>query len=178
MKALPYGRDPVTCPPCAYARWREVLHAADTAPDDGARRAVMRVLRRQAAVVATNGEGEQLKVEEEEDGAVLHVCRTTRFPDPVHPGRALFPTVHKTGTIGAAAMSGDAVNEMIPRRAEQAGFSPAQIALLGGHFLRAGFVTEAFRQGADAHAIMRQTGHRSPAMLEVTAEQRDLTTGS
>ena len=29
---------------------------------------------------------------------------------------------------------------------------------LGGHSLRAGFVTEAFRRGADAHAIMRQTG--------------------
>ena len=25
VKALPYGRDPVTCPPCAYVRWREVL---------------------------------------------------------------------------------------------------------------------------------------------------------
>ena len=22
VKALPYGRDPVTCPPCAYVRWR------------------------------------------------------------------------------------------------------------------------------------------------------------
>ena len=42
---------------------------------------------------------------------------------------------------------------------------------LGGHSLRAGFVTEAFRRGADAHAIMRQTGHRSPAMLEVYARE-------
>ena len=31
VKALPYGRDPVTCPPCAFVRWREVLHAWDTA---------------------------------------------------------------------------------------------------------------------------------------------------
>jgi integrase len=38
---------------------------------------------------------------------------------------------------------------------------------LGGHSPRAGFVTEAFRAGADAHSIMRQTGHRSPVMLEV-----------
>ena len=45
-------------------------------------------------------------------------------------------------------MTGHAVNEMIRRRAEQAGFTPAQIALLGGHSLRAGFVTEAFRQPA------------------------------
>ncbi len=102
---------------------------------------------------------------------MLHVCRTTRLLEPADPARAVFPTVHKTGGIGAAAMSGDAVNEMIPRRAEQAGFNPTQITLLGGHSLRAGFVTEAFRQGADAHAIMRQTGHRSPAMLEVYARE-------
>ena len=109
---------------------------------------------------------------------MLHVCRTTRLPEPADPGRALFPTVHKTGAIGAAAMTGDAVNEMIRRRAEQAGFTPAQIALLGGHSLRAGFVTEAFRQGADAHSIMRQTGHRSPVMLEVYAREHAPLTGN
>ena len=38
VKALPYGRDPVTCPPCAYVRWREVLHAYDTADPDDPRR--------------------------------------------------------------------------------------------------------------------------------------------
>jgi integrase len=83
----------------------------------------------------------------------------------------LFPTVHKTGAIGAGAMTGHAVNEMIQRRAGQAGFPAAQIALMGGHSLRSGFVTEAFRAGADAHSIMRQTGHRSPAMLEVYARE-------
>ena len=43
------GRDPVTCPPCAYVRWRQILHAWDTTDPDGRRRAVMTVLRRQAA---------------------------------------------------------------------------------------------------------------------------------
>ncbi len=103
--------------------------------------------------------------------AVLHVCRTARLSEPADPGRVLFPAVHKTGAIGARAMSGDAVNEMIRRRADQAGFTPAQTQLMGGHSLRSGFVTEAFRAGADAHAIMRQTGHRSPAMLEVYARE-------
>jgi hypothetical protein len=37
VKALPYGRDPVTCPPCAFVRWRELPHAWDTAPDRAAR---------------------------------------------------------------------------------------------------------------------------------------------
>ena len=79
--------------------------------------------------------------------------------------------MHKTGAIGARAMSGDAIAEMIQRRAAAAGFTPAQVEKLGGHSLRAGFVTEAFRQGADAHSIMRQTGHRSPVMLEVYARE-------
>jgi site-specific recombinase XerD len=166
VKALPYGRDPVTCPPCALVRWRELLHAWDSAGPDGGRRAVMPVLRRQAANDTTSGGGGE---RDEEVGQ--HCCRTTRLPDPADPGRALFPTVHKTGAVGAGAMTGHAVNEMIQRRAEQAGFTVAQTALLGGHSLRAGFVTEAFRQGADAHAIMRQTGHRSPVMLEVYARE-------
>jgi hypothetical protein len=38
VKALPYGRDPVTCPPCAYVRWRQILQAWDTAADGAARR--------------------------------------------------------------------------------------------------------------------------------------------
>ncbi|HZM65016.1 MAG TPA: hypothetical protein VFC16_01795, partial [Nakamurella sp.] len=59
----------------------------------------------------------------------------------------------------------------IQRRAAAAGFTAAQVAQLGGHSLRAGFVTEAFPAGADAHSIMRQTGHRSPVMLEVYARE-------
>ena len=159
VKALPYGRDPVTCPPCAYVRWRQVLHAWDTAGPTGRRRAVMTVLRRQAT--ATEGA----------DGDLQHCCRRAHLPDPANPERALFPRVHAAGAIGGDAMTGQAVTRMIQRRAEQAGFAPAQIALLGGHSLRSGFVTEAFRAGADAHAIMRQTGHRTPGMLEVYARE-------
>jgi hypothetical protein len=47
--ALPYGRDPATCPPCAWVRWTELLHAADTAAEGKERATVMRVVRRQAA---------------------------------------------------------------------------------------------------------------------------------
>jgi len=68
-------------------------------------------------------------------------------------------------------MSGDAVAAMIQRRAANAGYTPAQVDLLGGHSLRAGFVTEAFRAGADAYSIMRQTGHKDPKMLEVYARE-------
>jgi len=163
VKALPYGRDPVTCPPCAYIRWRQILHAWDGTDPEGRRRAVMTVLLRQAAATSGGGDGENLEVQ--------HCCRGARLHEPADPARALFPPVHATGAIGAAAMTGHGIAEMIQRRAAATGFSPAQVDQLGGHSLRAGFVTEAFRAGADAHAIMRQTGHRSPVMLEVYARE-------
>jgi integrase len=173
--ALPYGRDPVTCPPCAWARWRELLHAADTAPEDKRRAAVMRVLRRQAALDRVVGEKDDNAAGDGdgdgEEGGRLHVCRATRLPEPVDSGRALLPSVHGTGVIRDRRMSGDAVYEMIRRRAEQAGYTITQINQLGGHSLRAGFVTEAFRAGADSHSIMRQTGHRSHAVLETYAQE-------
>ena len=40
--------------------------------------------------------------EEQEEEPVLHCCRSTRLPEPADPARALFPTVHKTGAIGAS----------------------------------------------------------------------------
>jgi len=162
VKAVPYGRDPATCPPCAYtrwrllleARWRLLLEAADLVDPAGQRRSVMTELRRQALDVGVDG----------------HVCRVD-LPEPADPGRALFPLVHKTGRIGMIGMSGQAVNVVLARRATDAGYTPEQVAKLGGHSLRSGFVTEAFRQGADAHAIMRQTGHRNPAILETYARE-------
>ena len=168
--ALPFGRDPATCPPCAWTRWRELLHAADTAPPGGQRRAIMRVLRRQASLdrpacgAATDLDGR------EPEGR-LHVCRTARLPEPGDPTRPLLRTVHRTGVIGDRPVTGHAIREIIRRRADEAGYTPDQIRRLGGHSLRAGFVTEAFRQGADAHAIMRQTGHRSHAVLEAYARE-------
>ena len=81
----------------------------------------------------------------EGENAPQHCCRGARFTEPADPARALFPRVHATGAIGDRAMTGHAVNEMIQRRATTAGFTPAQVDKLGGHSLRAGFVTEAFR---------------------------------
>jgi hypothetical protein len=84
VKALPFGRDPLTCPPCAYVRWRQILQAWDTAKEGEGRRAV---LRRLADAASTGGKGE--------DSTAQHCCRGARFPDPTDPDRALFPAVHK-----------------------------------------------------------------------------------
>ena len=106
------------------------------------RRAVMPVLRRQAANDTTGGGGEQ----DEEVGQ--HCCRTTRLPEPADPGRALFPTVHKTGAIGAGGDDRARGERDDPGAApSRPGSPPPRSPLLGGHSLRAGFVTEAFRAG-------------------------------
>ena len=154
VKAIPYGRDPLTCAPCAYVRWRQLVDAADAAEDGWPRRTLLEILQEQADA----GGGE-------------HVCRTSLPERADAAQRPLFRTVHRIGRINAGRMSGDAVNQVIARRADYAGFTTTQITRLGGHSLRAGFVTEAFRQGADAHAIMRQTGHRNPAQLETYARE-------
>jgi len=167
VRALPYGRDPQTCPPCALVRWRRLLLAYVV--DDGGRRAAIAQMHKRGL-------------------STEHVCRgvedttteTTAEDSAGHESvsgdggggeRWLFPTVHKTGQPSAKAMTGDAVAMMIQRRAAAAGYTPAQVNLLGGHSLRSGFVTEAFRAGADAHSIMRQTGHKDPKMLEVYARE-------
>lgn len=162
-RALPYGRSPLTCAPCAWTRWRQILDAGDGVEPDGARRAVMAVLHRQSRAAGEPGAG---------DEASAHVCRTAA-PDPVddeapRARRPLFPGVHKTGAVADTPLTGEAVRKMVQRRGQAAGLT----APLGGHSLRAGFITEAFRQGADASAIMRQTGHRDPASLVAYAPKR------
>jgi integrase len=60
------------------------------------------------------------------------------------------------------------VNDVVQRRVQAIGMNaPAY----GAHSLRAGFVTEAFRAGATHHEVMRQTGHRDPATVEIYARE-------
>ena len=64
------------------------------------------------------------------DSTAQHCCRGVRFPNPVTRTGRCSP-VYKTGVIHEAAMSGDAVAAMIRRRADQAGFTPAQTPCSG-----------------------------------------------
>ncbi|OOL27079.1 integrase, partial [Rhodococcus rhodochrous] len=146
VRALPFTPSHTSCPPCAWMRWAQVVAAFDT----GGRPAVIRLLRSAEPLAA-------------------HVCRGTR-PRMV-PASPLLRSIRKNGHLSDTALSGAAVHHAIRRRAESAGYDPEIVKQLGGHSLRAGFVTQAFRNGASAHAIMRQTGHTTPAMLEVYARE-------
>lgn len=142
VKALPYTESHETCSPCAYVRWVQVIAAFDV----GGRSSVIRLLRKR-------------------DPFTGHVCRGGV---PRTAARApLFRAVAKNGNLGATALSGAAIHQTIRRRAEHAGFDPTAVAKLGGHSLRAGFVTQSTRNGADGSAIARQTGHASLDSVEV-----------
>ena len=146
VKALPFTDRHESCPVCAWVRWLQIVAAFDT----GGRVAVIRILSRAVEFDS-------------------HICRGTL---PVVEKRSpLFRSVRKNGNLSDTALSGAAVHAAIRRRATRAGYGPDTVAQLGGHSLRSGFVTQAFRNGADAHAIMRQTGHTTPAMVETYAHE-------
>jgi integrase len=70
----------------------------------------------------------------------------------------LFRAVDRHGRAGVAGLHADSVGTIVKRAVSRAGFDPAAFA---GHSLRAGFATQAARNGATVFDIMRQTGHRS-----------------
>ena len=75
---------------------------------------------------------------------------------------ALFREVDRHGKLGGSSLHSDSVGAILKRAVARAGFDPAEFA---GHSLRAGFATQAARNGASAFDIMRQTGHRSTATV-------------
>lgn len=137
---LPRTKNPLRCPACAYVRWAQVVSAFD----DGGKDAVIRL------------------VTDSPEFGGRHICRSRA---PKIDRRAPLFRSCRNGVLSATPLSGAGVHAVIRRRALRAGFEPEAVERLGGHSLRAGFVTQAARAGADHHSIMRQTGHRTPAMV-------------
>ncbi|MCF8590034.1 site-specific integrase [Gordonia liuliyuniae] len=137
---LPRTKDPLRCPACAFVRWAATVSAFD----DGGKDAVIRL------VTGAPPFGSR------------HVCRSRA---PKLDRRAPLFRSCRNGVLSEGPLSGAGIHAVIRRRASRAGFEPETVERLGGHSLRAGFVTQAARAGADHHAIMRQTGHRTPAMV-------------
>jgi site-specific recombinase XerD len=73
----------------------------------------------------------------------------------------LFRGIDQYGKVGES-LHAASIGQIVKRVVEAAGLDPD---LYGGHSLRAGLCTEAFRNGARELDIMRQTGHRSVSTL-------------
>ncbi|RIR77084.1 integrase [Mycobacteroides abscessus] len=137
---LPRTKESLRCPACAFVRWAAVVSTFE----DGGKDAVIRL------------------VSDSPEFGSRHVCRSRA---PKLDRRAPLFRSCRNGVLSAGPLSGAGIHAVIRRRALRAGFDPEAVERLGGHSLRAGFVTQAARAGADHHSIMRQTGHRTPAMV-------------
>ncbi len=154
--ALPYGSHSETCPVCAYLDWRAVLDLADRYGPD----AVHPYLDH-TPTVPTN----------------RHTCRdqTGATVEDLPGDRPLFRPVTRHGHIRLTRLSPAAIAAVVQRHAARAGLNPDHYA---GHSLRAGFVTQAARNKAPATAIMRQTGHKSYAMVDRYIREADPLAGN
>lgn len=140
-QGVPRGEHVATCGPCAVTWWLRVM--ADAGGPDANRAQVM------AAVL-------NAPVWENR-----HVCRTAPPTGWGLPAETpVFPSVHKTGLLGAQ-VSPDVVRDVIRRRRGAVGLDQ------GGYSLRAGAITWADRQGASLSEQQALSGHRSVEMLKV-----------
>ncbi|MFC9553679.1 tyrosine-type recombinase/integrase [Rhodococcus sp. NPDC056960] len=154
VKAAPVALTHTVCGPCTYRRWLDVL----TAHQQAGRPGIIRLLR-----VA--------------DEATGHVCHLPH-PDVDIVDVPVFRPIRVNGNLGDTALSGQAIHAVYRKAAQAGGLSPAKIAQLGGHSVRAGFVTEALRNGAQPHEIQRQTGHASPTTVGIYAREHNPLTGN
>lgn len=134
--ALPYGHEPATCPPCAWARWSVLLEATTRA--------------QRMRIVLDYSTAE-------------HICRTGSEP-ALQPGGPVFRQVNRDGAIGSRSITAQTCYRMLKARMRAAGLNSDQF---GFHSLRAGFVTQARRNGATARDVRRQTLHSSDAMVDL-----------
>jgi integrase len=74
----------------------------------------------------------------------------------------VFRALAKSGRIGTARLSSDAIAAIVKRRVADIGLNPA---LYSGHSLRAGFATSAAAAGLPTWKIKAQTGHTLDAVL-------------
>lgn len=142
IRPVPVAQNPGDCPVCAWMAWRALCRTPS-------RPEAMRLIR-------------ELPLDQ-------HLCSLPAWhpgePDAEEEALPLLRTCRHDGAISPdRPMSGAAVHAVVRRRVGGAGLDPARF---GAHSMRAGFVTQARRGGADDAAIMRQTGHTTPAMVHV-----------
>ena len=83
----------------------------------------------------------------------------------------VFRKLTPQGRITAKPMSDRGVTLVEKARAEAAGYDPEQVA---GHSLRAGFLTEAARRGANIFRMREQSRHKSLEVLSDYVRNHEL----
>lgn len=83
----------------------------------------------------------------------------------------LFRAVDRHGNVAPTPMDGRSVARIVKRAIQRTGKSPEGFA---GHSLRAGLATSAAMAGKSMNAIMKQTRHRSEAMVRVYIREGSL----
>jgi len=75
---------------------------------------------------------------------------------------AVFRAVSPAGEVSPRRLRDRAVSRIVKGAAKRIGLSPEQFS---GHSLRAGFVTQGYREGVPESDIMRHTGHKSRTVM-------------
>ena len=73
----------------------------------------------------------------------------------------VFRAVTRTGTLRPSALTGEALRQILLKRAAQAGIEGSRLEPISPHGLRAGFVTSAYRAQVPDEEIMGHSRHRS-----------------
>lgn len=161
LKVLPIGSSLASCAPCAYLRWLEVVltHDRPTSADG-------QILGGRQGIIALLGRAPGVPGE--------HICAQglAHFTIP-DPNALLFRSITRNGLLSDAAPDAAVVHHVVQDRAIAAGWDEKTAKGLGGHSLRAGFVTEGVNQDKSMHAIKRQTGHKSMTNLQRYARHKD-----
>lgn len=82
----------------------------------------------------------------------------------------VFRAINKHGHVADTRISDKAVSLIIKRIAPKFGLNPESVS---GHSLRAGFVTDQYKQGTPEGVIMQQTGHKSREVMGIYRREAD-----
>lgn len=157
---LPPGDDdPRYCPWCTLLDWLDLLAVHDTA--------IAAAVRRKESVINQIRESRKAVIEllaqfEQRNPGVHHCQRElpTQQRTKAAVWRALNKATRNLPADTGRPITDQTIKDVLKRRCEQAGFAPERIALISGHSLRGGFVTQMRRDGEPVPDIMRQTRHK------------------
>ncbi len=140
---VPTGTHVATCAACAWVRWSRILGALERGTDP-------------LALVVTTPPAAEWDVRG-------HWC-TTSVPGKPTSSAPAFRPLTASGSVLDRRLSGDAIYRAVKTRSQSVDLNPM---LYGAHSLRAGFVTQARRNGASRRQVRLQAQLANDSMIDV-----------